>query len=160
MTKIGVVSDTHSLELPAQMLKDFKNVDMIIHAGDFSEIGDVNVFRKMKTFHAVHGNQDDGEVRGQFPRKQIIQCGDVAIGLFHGEGPRKQVLNVVKDEFKKDNVNMVIFGHTHEAFHEVIDGVLYFNPGSPNDTLFAPFCSYGLIEIAGAAINANIIKVK
>ena len=46
--KIGVVADTHSLALPKQMLDDFKNVDLIIHAGDFCSMKVIEKLKKIK----------------------------------------------------------------------------------------------------------------
>ena len=157
--KIGIVSDTHSLELPAQMLEDFKRVDFIIHAGDFCSADVLAVFKKIKDVKAVYGNMDPPELRKILPRRQIIPCGKFSIGLFHGEGNPQAIVEAVKKEFKGIRVDAVIFGHSHQPMNEQIDGVLFFNPGSPNDTVRAPFCSYGVLTINGK-ISGKIIKVK
>jgi len=36
---------------------------------------------------------------------------------------------------------------------------LYFNPGSPNDTVKAKIFSYGLITIEAGKIKAEIVKI-
>ena len=158
--KIGVVSDTHSLDLPRQMLEDFKNVDFIIHAGDFCSVADLQKFLKIKEVKAVYGNMDESQLRQRLPRRQIILCGAFSIGVFHGEGSPRNILETVKAEFKNDPVNAVIFGHSHQPFNEEIDGVLYFNPGSPNDAIRAPYRSYGLLFVSQEKITGQIIKVK
>ena len=157
--KIGVVADTHSRDLPKQMLEDFKTVDLIIHAGDFCCREVFNVFKGLNEVKAVWGNMDDGEMRHLLPRRQIIKCGQFHIGLFHGEGPPRTLLDVVKNEFKNDRVDVVIFGHSHQPLNQEAGGVLYFNPGSPNDTLYAPYRSYGILEI-NDKISGKIIKIK
>lgn len=157
--KIGVVSDTHSLELPKQMLEDFREVEFIIHAGDFCETATLEKLKKIKDVKAVHGNMDDEKVCKLLPRSQIVQCGQFQIGLFHGEGPPQTLLDVVKKEFKGKKVDAVIFGHSHQPLNEWIDGILYFNPGSPNDNVFAPYQSYGILEVDDK-ITGKIIKVK
>ena len=157
--KIGVVSDTHSKGIPAQLLEELKKVDFIIHAGDFCTRRDLDTFKHLKDVKAVWGNMDDKEVRSLLPRRQIIPCGKFSIGLFHGAGAPKNILETVKNEFKDDKVDAVVFGHSHQALNQEIDGVLYFNPGSPNDTVFAPYCSYGLLEISDT-IKGKIIKIK
>ncbi|OGX25914.1 MAG: hypothetical protein A2787_08370 [Omnitrophica WOR_2 bacterium RIFCSPHIGHO2_01_FULL_48_9] len=158
--KIGVVSDTHSRELPGQMLKDFEKVDLIIHAGDFCSLKEYKTLAKIKDVQAVQGNMDYPEICKLFPRRQILEYGTVRIGLFHGEGPAQKILSVVEEEFKRDKVDAVIFGHSHQPFNECIKKTLYFNPGSPNDVVIAPYCSYGILEIANGQIDARIIKVK
>jgi len=158
--KIGVVSDTHSRPLPAQMLKDFAGLELVIHAGDFCDLEDVKQLAGAAAFKAVHGNMDSAAVTRKFPRRQIIDAGEVKIGLFHGEGSRKGLRDRVAREFAADKVDVVVFGHSHEPCNETVDGVLYFNPGSPNDDVFAPYCSYGILEISGRTVKGKIIKVK
>jgi putative phosphoesterase len=158
--KIGVVADTHSLEVPKQLVDDFKKVDLIIHVGDFCCPEDFKFFKDIKETKAVYGNMDGANLRKVLPEKQILEIESVRIGLFHGEGPAKNVLESVKQKFKKDKVDMVIFGHSHTPLHTVIDNVLYFNPGSPNDITFAPYKSYGMLNVNEGTIKAKIIKVK
>jgi len=157
--KIGIVSDTHSQKLPKQMLDDFKEADFIIHAGDFCSADVLAQLQRMKEVKGVYGNMDEPEVRKLLPRKQIIGCGGFSIGIFHGEGAPKNLLEVVKNEFKDAKVDCVIFGHSHQTMNAVMNNVLYFNPGSPTDLVVAPFRSYGILEIE-KNITAKIIKVK
>ena len=158
--KIGVVSDTHSLELPPQMLKDFLTVDLIVHAGDFCSWEDVEKFREMKDFEGVYGNMDAPKIQRSFPRKQILKFGSLKVGLFHGDGPGATILEKVRAEFAKENVDCIVFGHSHQPFNETIAEVLFFNPGSPNDTIRAPYRSYGILEITDKKIVGKIVKVK
>ena len=158
--KIGVVSDTHSKSLPKQMMDDFKKVDFIIHAGDFCGWEDYEALAKIKEVKAVYGNMDTLEIRQRFPRKQIINYQNYQIGLFHGEGPPPTLLEKVKEEFRDDRVDVIIFGHSHQPFNEKIGKILFFNPGSPNDEIFAPYCSYGILEIFERGIEGKLIKVK
>jgi len=158
--KIGVIADTHSLEIPREVREAFKGVDLIIHAGDFCSLEDVEVLKKIKELKAVHGNMDDPEVRMKFPPRQVIDCEGVKIGLTHGRGSSFQVLDFVRKEFENDKLDAVIFGHSHEPLNETIGGVLYFNPGSPNDKVHAPYNSYGILEIKDGKIKAKIARLK
>lgn len=158
--RIGVVADTHSRKIPKQLLDDFKKVDLIIHAGDFCSEEDLKVFTQLKEVKAVYGNMDEWTLRRLLPRRQIFSIGQFAIGVFHGEGPPQGLLEVVKNEFKKDKIDAVIFGHSHQPFNQTMGHVLYFNPGSPNDTIFAPYCSYGILEEESGKLVGKIIKVK
>ena len=54
---------------------------------------------------------------------------------------------------------MVVFGHSHHVVNEKVDGVLYLNPGSPNDMVTAPFCSYMILELTDK-IKVDVVKVK
>lgn len=161
--KIGVISDTHIpdriSQLPQSMLEDFKTTDMIIHAGD---LVDLTVLEQLsaisKNIKAVWGNMDPYEIRKKLPKKEIIQVGKYKIGLIHGWGAPGGLIELLKEEFKDDHVNMIIFGHSHQSLNEKIGGVIFFNPGSPTDKIFSAFNSYGMVEI-NDKIEARIIKL-
>ena len=157
--KIGVVADTHSHPLPKEMLERFKEVDFIIHAGDFCAVETLEELKKIKEVKAVYGNMDDEAIRKIFPRKQIVAVKGLALGIFHGEGPAQAVLQRVRKEFQHEKVDIVIFGHSHNPFSEKIENVLYFNPGSPNDPIYAPYCSFGIVEINDEGTNSRIVKI-
>ena len=158
--RIGIVADTHSQKIPPQVLKDLHKVDFIIHAGDFCSQEDLDIFAKIKDVKAVRGNMDSASLAKSLPDKEIIECEGVRIGITHGSGPRDKVLSSVKKVFSKDDVQAVVFGHSHAALNEVIDGVLYFNPGSPNDYVFPLYRSYGILEVKNGKVFGKIIKLE
>ncbi len=41
----------------------------------------------------------------------------------------------------------------------MVDGIIYFNPGSSTDKVFAPYNSYGVLEIKDNKIIPHIIKL-
>lgn len=156
--RIGVLSDTHSRDLPHQMVEDFKKTDLIIHAGDFCSLKVLEELRTITKVAAVHGNMDDKALRKELPRSQVIQCGSHAIGIFHGEGHPDQLVGLMHQEFSGKKIDVIVFGHSHHPMNELMNGILFFNPGSPTDTVFAPYRSYGIIELNGT-IKARIIKI-
>ena len=158
--KIGVVSDTHGRPLPRQMLQDFQTVDLIVHAGDICALKDIETLSAIREVKAVYGNMDGDDIRKVLPADLTIHCGDKVIGVYHGEGAPKHLLEKVQERFRKVRVDAVIFGHSHEPFNEVRDGVLYFNPGTPNDQICASCCSYGMLTVSDKSIKGQIIKVK
>jgi len=163
MARIGVISDTHIPDrggsIPLKVLEDFRNVEMIIHAGDLVNL---RVLDELKgacgNVVAVCGNMDPQEVRSELPVKRIVQVGRYKIGVMHGYGAPARLVEVLSKEFKDDPVDIIIFGHSHNAFNENIGGVLYFNPGSATDKVFAAFNSYGIIEL-NDKIEARIEKI-
>ena len=161
--KIGVISDTHisdkSKNIPQEILEEFKNVDMIIHAGD---LVDLNVLDQLKNVcsnvKAVWGNMDPEEVRKTLPQKEVLQIGNHKIGIMHGYGSPNNLIELLTSAFKDDKVDLIIFGHSHSGLNEKKGGILFFNPGSPMDKIFAPYNSYGIIEI-NDKIKARIIRI-
>ncbi|MFA5410321.1 MAG: metallophosphoesterase family protein [Candidatus Omnitrophota bacterium] len=161
--KIGVISDTHipdrAKEIPQEVLRDLKGVEMILHAGDLVELSVLDklkaVFGKVR---AVCGNMDPYEVRKVLPEKEIITLGKYKIGMMHGYGAPHKLVELMEKVFKGEGVDLVVFGHSHQPINEKRNGVIYFNPGSLTDKIFAPYNSYGIIEI-NDKIEAKIIKI-
>ena len=58
MTKVGVLSDTHG-RVAKEVLDFFKDVDIILHAGDIGSIEVLDTLRKEKKLVAVYGNCDN-----------------------------------------------------------------------------------------------------
>lgn len=157
---IGVLSDTHSLNIPTAMIECFKSVDMIIHAGDISDFNTLKMLKKIAPTKAVQGNMDELAIKKVLPLKEIITCGQFKIGVTHGHiGDSRDALKNAMASFKDDKIDVVIFGHSHEPFNEWIGTTLYFNPGSPNDVIRSKFFSYGLINIEAGKIKADIIRI-
>ena len=158
--KIGVISDTHipvpAKEIPNTILESLKQMDMIIHAGDLTELSFLDTLKSnCKNVKVVRGNMDQIK---SLPEKQIITVGKYRIGLTHGSGAPSTLIETVTDIFKNDNVDIIIFGHSHSPVNEKRGEILYFNPGSLTDTVFSQFNSYGIIEI-DEEIKAKIVKV-
>jgi len=158
--RVAVVSDTHSKKLPPQLVADLKKSDLIIHVGDFCTPEDYALLAGLQKIEAVCGNMDLPQMSKQLPRKRVFKCEGLNIGLFHGEGAPRLLLDRVKAEFAKDNVDVVVFGHSHHPLNEQIGKVLYFNPGSPTDTIYAPYRSYGILEINDKTVVGKIIRLE
>jgi hypothetical protein len=157
---IGVLSDTHSLNIPAAVIECLRSVDLIIHAGDICDLPTLKLLKKQAPTKAVQGNMDESAVKKILPLKEIIICGQVKIGVTHGHvGESREALKNATASFKDDKMDIVIFGHSHQALNERVGTTLYFNPGSPNDMVRAKFLSYGLISIEAGKIKAEIIKI-
>ncbi len=157
---IGVLSDTHSFNIPSVLIERLKSVDLIIHAGDICDLNTLKSLNKIKPTKAVQGNMDDLAVKKLLPAKEIIACDHIRIGVTHGHiGEGREALKNAMATFKNDKMDVVIFGHSHQALKEQVGGTLYFNPGSPNDLVRAKFFSYGLITVETGKVKAEIIKI-
>ena len=158
--KILVLSDTHSQPLPKPVQEELRAVDMVVHVGDFCDMEVLIRLQKEKQVKAVYGNMDSQELHQVLPGRLVFKCEEVTIGLTHGEGAPGQVIQKVQDIFRKEKPDVIIFGHSHMPINEVIDGILFFNPGSPTDTVRAPYRSYGILEVKGKTVHSQIVKLK
>ncbi len=160
MKKIGVVSDTHLMQANdflREISRDyFSDADLIIHAGDVVSLSVLDVFYKLgKDMVVVSGNMDHVDITASFPPKQVLKIGDISIGIIHGWGSPVGIRDRIKREFK--DVDVIVYGHTHQAFNQVEDGILFFNPGSPTDTRFTKENSIGIIYVNNKKVRGELI---
>jgi uncharacterized protein len=158
--RILVLADTHSQPLSKELEDEFQSADLIIHLGDFTDRGLLDRLKAVKEVRAVYGNMDGLDLRQALPKQLVFRCEGVAIGLVHGQGAPAQVIEGVRECFKGEKLDSIVFGHSHMPMNEVIDGILFFNPGSPTDTVRAPFRSYGILEVKNKTIKGQIVKIK
>lgn len=161
--KIGVISDTHipdkANQMPEVILRNFKGIDMIIHAGDLVELSVLDKLKEIcPNVKAVRGNMDFQEAAKSLPEKQVFKVGKYTFGLMHGCGAASNLISLLTQSFNNDKPDVIIFGHSHIPFNAKIGDILFFNPGSPTDKVFAPYNSYGIIEV-NDTIEARIIKI-
>ena len=150
--RIGVVSDTHITELSelaAPILAALTKVDLIIHAGDFTGKAVLDGLKSMGPLKAVCGNMDSGELRKILPQKELFLVGGKKIGLTHGSGAPWGIANRVRNMF--DDVDIIIYGHSHKANNELVRGSLLFNPGCARN-------SFGLLTVDDE-ISAEIVRI-
>lgn len=162
--RIGVISDTHiperAKEIPKKIMDDFKNADLILHAGDITDEKVLDTLRGIcKNVRAVWGNMDPAELRKKLPEKDIIAAGGINIGLAHGSGNPLKLIDLLEEVFKGERLDIIVFGHAHYPVNKKINNTLYFNPGSATDKIFSPFNSYGILEIEDKEIKADIIRI-
>ena len=148
--KIGVISDTHipvnCERIPQEIGKYFKDVDMIIHAGDLIELSVLDQLVQFTTnIEAVRGNMDCQKTLAKLPKKKIIKVGKYKIGLTHGWGTPHGIIERMAEEF--DDVDVIVFGHSHRPVNEIRKGILFFNPGSATDVVYAKEKTIGILEL-------------
>jgi putative phosphoesterase len=150
MIKIGVLSDTHipkkTKVLPEIVLRTFKSVDHIIHAGDILSIDVIKELESLAPVTAVAGNVDPPELRKLLGEKKIISLGRFQIGVCHGHGSKSNTLGRAVECFKEDDVDCIVFGHSHTPYSAYHDNKLMFNPGSPTDKRRNKQYSFGILE--------------
>lgn len=163
MSRIGVISDTHiprmARDIPKAVYDAFKDVDLILHAGDLAEIKFLEKLRKLKKTIAVSGNMDSKEAAALLKPKEIIKVGGFRIGLIHGWGLPEGLPQRMLGAFKGEKIDCLVFGHSHHPINEIKDGILLFNPGSPTDKIFTSYNSYGILEITDK-ITGKIVKLQ
>lgn len=160
VVKIGVISDTHLREcdesLKARLLEPFRDVELILHAGDLVDMAVLDLFEG-KEVRAVHGNSDSWTVRGLLPERRTMELKGIQLALIH-DGSK--ALSRRESCGKVDpHVDCLVFGHTHRPMNCLRDGVLHFNPGSATGNRCTPTATVGILEI-GNGIRGEIIPLR
>lgn len=161
--KIVAIADTHipqrAEKLPQKFLDNVSDTDLFLHAGDLVDMSVLRELENIAPVKAVWGNMDSFETRKYLKQKEIIDAQGVKIGLIHGWGNPDNLVEVLKDEFKSDNVNIIVFGHSHKPLNKKVGSVLFFNPGSLTDMFISDYTSYGVIEVNESNFKAKIEKL-
>jgi len=180
--KIGVISDTHtpsvSREPPREVVRAFEGVNLILHAGDIYIPSCLDWLERIAPVKAVelgarmHFSMDD-----RVAEKQVIELEGYTIGMVHDlmlpgmpsevrpgvierEFPTSLRVPASVETFFDAAVNIVVFGHTHQAVVESHQGILLVNPGSPS----LPMQIYRLgqvvvLELSRENLDARIINL-
>jgi len=155
---IGVISDTHmpsrGKTLPKALVQGLQGVDLILHAGDWTDLSVVAKMEQIAPVDGVAGNNDGYDIVKKFGRSKILSLNGRKIGLIHGEGPYGTAEQRAWNVYGRAGVDVIIFGHSHIPYCNSIDGVLLFNPGSPTDKRRQPKYSYGILKL-GEQIEAK-----
>lgn len=122
---IGIISDTHISEkrgkLNDKIFEVFKDVDLILHAGDITSKKVLNDLSSIAPVKAVLGNNDKLDLK----KYEIINVCNVKIILVHGHQTKD-----LYDFALKYNADIIISGHTHKANFEKHNNIYLINPGS------------------------------
>lgn len=158
--KIGIISDTHARKnisrLTDIITSRFKDVDIIMHAGDYTTSKVIYMIKKFKPFAGVFGNNDGDDVKKLVKEKEIYTAFNKRIGLCHSYGNGDKALDCAYDIFKDDNVDIIIFGHSHQPIITTKGRILMLNPGSLTHKKSGGWNSYIILTIEKENAHAEL----
>ena len=132
MTRIGLLSDTHSF-LEDAVFKHFENCDEIWHAGDFGE-GVANRLNAEsgRTVKGVFGNIDDASIRLEYPEQLVFMCEEVKVMIRHIGGSPPKYNPETRKELAIHQPQLFISGHSHilKVMYDEKIKCLHMNPGA------------------------------
>ena len=160
--EIAIISDTHlprgSRALPEACVERLRAADLIIHAGDFSQLEVLEELKGFGPLIGVYGNTDDALLRAALPEAAVVEVSEGhTLAVIHDAGPSKGRLRRLNARFP--GTDAVIFGHSHIPLHErAPDGFQIFNPGSPTDRRRQPHHTMGVCA-AGRQLQFRLIEL-
>lgn len=122
--KIGVISDTHDF-LDPRVKELFAGVDHILHAGDIGTVWITFQLEQVAPVTAVTGNTDSGL---RFKETELVILAGRKFIIQHIVDPRTPDERL-RRLIATHTPDAVIFGHTHKAFDQAVNGTRFFNPG-------------------------------
>ncbi|MBR3936126.1 MAG: metallophosphoesterase [Oscillospiraceae bacterium] len=157
--RVVVFSDSHgNYDVLEKIMERHKgDGDVFIHLGDGErEFELLTYVYNDKKLLFVSGNCDWGTDK---PDYDIIKLGGKTIFFTHGARfGVKGDLNIAKLFARKNEADILLYGHTHIAETSYDDGLYIMNPGScgrPREGL----PSYGIIDITEAGIAMHTAEI-
>ena len=158
--KIGIMSDTHiskdTYKIDDILKKYFKDVELIIHAGDFKSSKVIELIKARKKFIGVWGNNDGAAIRGEIKEKELLKINGYTLGIYHGHGDGKSTIEKAYNMFKEDTVDIIVFGHSHQPIIKTINKTLMLNPGSPTSKRKERWYSVIILELNKECMDAQL----
>jgi uncharacterized protein len=148
--RIGVLADTHCPEflprLPDALWQRLEGVDLILHGGDVGGQDTLDRLARVAPLEAVRGDHD--RMLPELPERRELTVGGRRIGIIHGNRshlieepvtflgtislgrvwPQPGHGRWLRRQFP--DADVIVYGHTHQALAEEVDGALLFNPGA------------------------------
>lgn len=131
MTKIGLLSDTHS-DFPERIYDYFKDVDEIWHAGDIGSLEVTDRLKAFKPLRAVYGNIDNAEIRQEFPEFLSFEIEQVKVLLTHIGGRPGNYSKPALPYIVNEQPRIFVCGHSHILLvkNDPKYNMLCLNPGA------------------------------
>ena len=154
--KIFVISDTHGkLDKVLEVWDKLTNVDLVIHLGDYEK--DAQRLEKLLETEVVYvkGNMDGSYSSDDY---KIVETEYGKILLTHGhmENVKMSPLNLIY-KAQELGCKAALFGHTHQAAYEEINGIYLVNPGSLSLPRDGSSGSYAIINTEPDAFHCAIV---
>lgn len=160
MTRIGLLSDTHSY-LDPQIFAHFDTCDEVWHAGD---VGNLSLLEQLKAFRPlriVSGNID--RETSDLPGNQHFSVEGLNIWMTHIGGTPPAYNPMVRPALLRDPPNIFVCGHSH-VLKIVRDpakqNLLFINPGAAGKTGFHLMRTVVRFSLdAGRITNMQVIEL-
>ena len=158
---MGVLSDSHAYslnDLPKKVVDLLGSMDFIVHAGDYTSNRLLEELRTLGEFKGVYGNMDPPAIKEVLSRSEVFELTGFKIGVTHpweGGAPLGLERRI---RAKFEQVDVIIYGHSHWAKNEVSKGILFFNPGSVTGRFPARHKTLGVLTI-GKNVVGKILRL-
>ena len=164
--KVLVLSDSHGNLTNMVRAVEAESPHMIVHLGDgWREARQLHGQFPMLPFYQVPGNCD---FRPSEPAEQLLFWEEKRVLICHGHtyGVLSLIDILVDGRYvdvlragyaaEEENLDLFLFGHTHQPLVDMRGKTLFLNPGSIGDH-FRPF--YGIITLQNSHLDGHTVPL-
>ena len=152
--KIGVISDTHGFFDP-KIPELFSDVDHILHAGDVGAAFVTFQLEQIAPVTAVLGNCDS---LLPFKETEAVELDGRILLLHHIVNPRALV-EPLRSRIAREQPDVVVFGHTHRHFCQMLQDRLFFNPGYAGKPRFGTERSVAILRWEDGSVRPQFLPL-
>lgn len=159
MVKLLVISDSHgNTSLAEKVIKKHRDVDMVIHLGDyFRDANKLEDLFPQLHFEYVYGNSDF--LIGDVPIEKVLEIEGQRILITHGHRYSvKWGTERLQAKAVNENIQLILFGHTHISQVKHYPGYIILNPGSISDPRGEDDESYAIVSIDNLKIDVMLMN--
>lgn len=152
---VGLISDTHGLVRPA-VHDALAGVELILHAGDVGGDDVLDELELIAPVLAVAGNTDrpgDPRLAGSLRRT----VGGVSIHVSHGHELGRPTPRALVARYA---AAVIVYGHTHRARVDALEGRLVVNPGAAGPRRFDVTPSVARLIVGGGPPRVEVIALR
>ena len=152
-----ILSDTHgNYPLAIRALEMAGKVDRIFHLGDGIE--DARLIEEI-TGHSIIKVPGNCDLTATDPREVSAVFAGRKFFITHGDTYGvKRGLAQLRTKADTENAHVVLYGHTHVGSVEVLNGILFVNPGCLRYRW--PDTSYAILTVVSGMARARIVPIK
>lgn len=160
-----LISDTHiggrhaGRRLPDRVVALARDVDVVLHAGDITDLSVLGELATCAPVHAVLGNNDHGL---DLPERLTLELGGARVAMVHETGSSTGRAPRLRRWFP--DADLVVFGHSHLPWHETdVDATghvqHHVNPGSAVERRQAPHTTVAVVVLDGGVRSVEHVVV-
>jgi putative phosphoesterase len=153
--RIGVISDTHN-HLDPRIPHLFAGVDHILHGGDIGLPAIILALEQIAPVTAVAGNTDDPGFH--YRLTELVKLTGRKFLVQHIVNPHA-LADPLKARIARERPDVVVFGHTHKPFSEIIGETRFFNPGYASKSRFGLERSVAILHCGEKGIRAEYLPL-
>jgi putative phosphoesterase len=160
--RLLLISDTHlprrAKDLPAQVWAEADAADVVVHAGDWCEVGLLDALaERARRVIGVYGNNDGPDLQARLPEVARAELAGLRLVVIHDSGPATG--REARCTRKFPDADVLVFGHSHIPWDSTAaNGLRLLNPGSPTDRRRQPHHTYLTATIEGGKLTDVMLQ--